>query len=643
MSAFAGSLVPVEASLVPLVLVPLFPLVAALVIALFGVRVGERRSALLSLGGTLLALFVSLANIARLAELPSARRSLFEVVARLVRVGSFDANLAFVLDPRAAVFLLSALVALVFVQVKVWQNQATTPLSLRFSATSSLLAAGVALVVLAADFVGVLFGFCAVGVATYLFADRSSLTSPPWLAGKRGFLVSVFGDQCLLLGFGLLFWGLGGAWLDGQYLSDYRSKFVAVHAEGRLPVETVDADDDDDDEPPGERDARVVAARMGEHGSLTFASLPGARVVLGIDDQAQLVKNPAPFGVAPFVRKELGAGVHSLVVLPGGGGTVTGDGNEVAWIERMVVADKEDVELVPLGSTITFREIQNQLSIHDEAGVPVLKRGLAGKPFWGPFDLITWVGFLLGLGVAAKASMSPFFGWFVASAEKRPSASAALIAACVVSLPVYLLVRLDVLFAMSATASAVLVVVGAVSALLALVRVLREPRPGKALAALSVLLVGLSLVALGLHASAVTLGLVVANALVAVLFGLASTEVADARFERVRRLVGVRVAKAEALDAFDFGGALVEVVTSVASGALWFVSAIESIAGAPALLVEKQEDTEPEPASAPVSAPASASASASASAPVSAPVSASAPAPVSAPAPRRKKPSRRSK
>ncbi len=452
MPAYAGPLTPVEAPLVPLGLVPLATLFAAIFVALFGPRIGRRRAAHLSLGATVLALGFALANVVRLASLAPARRALHDVAFRLLRIGSLDANVAFTFDPLAAALLLASLVAVALVFVFAGKTLADDRAAIRFAATASLLATGLSLVALAADAIVWLFGWGGVMVATYLFLVQGKSSHASASAGMRSGVVASLGGAGLVGGFVLLFWGLGGAWLDeGQFLADYRARFVPVHAEGRIPYEAIVAEDID--KPRGERDANVIAARGKTRGLLTFTSHPGARVYVGVSDRAQLAQNPEPFAIAPFVRREIAAGANAIVVVPGGGATVTGDGMEVAWIERLVVPEGEEVRIVPIGPTVTFAEIHDQLVIRDEATQPIVKGSLVRKIGAGSLDLVTLVCLLLFFGAAATSAAAAL-PLLSGAASLTPWPTRTLLVLALLPGP-FLLVRLRDLFAASPDASSV--------------------------------------------------------------------------------------------------------------------------------------------------------------------------------------------
>ncbi|HVK66100.1 MAG TPA: NADH-quinone oxidoreductase subunit M [Polyangium sp.] len=583
MPAYAGPLTPVEAPLVPLGLVPLVPLLAAIVVALFGARMGRRRAAHLGLGATLLALGLALADAARLASLEPARRALFDVAFRLVRIGSLDANASFALDPLGAGFLVTALLVVVIVHVVTRKRVEDDRAAIRFTATASLLASGLSLVALAADAIVWLFGWGAVVLATGLFVVQGKSSQASASAGMRAGVVASLGGAAIVSGLVFLFWGLGGAWLDeGRFLADYRARFVPVYAEGRIPAEATLAEDVD--RPRGERDVKIVAQRAEKRGFLTLTSHPGARVYVGVSDRAQLAQNPVPFAVAPFVRREIAAGPHSIVIAPGGGATVTGEGLEVAWIEGLVVPEGEEVRITPLGSTVAFREIHDQLVLRDEAGRQSVTRSLLGKLGTGSIGLVTLASLLLFLGAAATSATFPFSAWLPSAAASLSPPALALVLGLALAPGPLLLVRFSDLFTLSPMAAGVVTIFGAFSAVLAALRAVLEPRHPHRLVYGTLAATGLAFVAVGLDEPAFAVVLLCLHALVRAATCLRTTEGGETAktlsFPGARLLLEGSGTKR--------GEALFEAANTIARGASKLVSAIDDLVlGLPARLFER--------------------------------------------------------
>lgn len=395
MSAYAGSLVPVASPYVALDRLPLVLLLGALLVAFSGDRLEPRRRHAVSLVSIGMSLGLLGVHIAQLVMLDPAQRALRDVTTNLVRIGSFDSNLGFFLDPAAAFFLLGPLVGAAYFLGTTKFVKANDAIARRFQSSVLLLCAGVSTAVLADGFVGQLIGLALAMVATYLLIVRDERLSHSLMTAGRIFLMQSAGSAALLAAFLVLFWNLGGAFRNDGYLNDYRARYVAVHAPGHLPAnETVITPEE---MPHGERDAAAIAKRAKERGTLTFTSHPGTRVF--VDSGDKNLDRAEPFAVAPFVRKELAAGVHEVLIVPGSAAIVTGDGYEVGWIERLIVDANEDVSIVPVGPVATFSEVEDQLSIIDEEGKHFLRNAVFNRTFYGMLGVVPALVFLATLGV----------------------------------------------------------------------------------------------------------------------------------------------------------------------------------------------------------------------------------------------------
>jgi len=499
MSELAGQLTHVDAPLTPLGLIPLALLLGAAASALLvPKRPGARRAIATSasIGSTLLALVFAVANVAHLASLTPDRRYLHDVAWSLLRIGSLDASLAFSLDSLSALLLVTTLVTGALVQAHAARALSDDTAYARLAASSSLLLGALSLLLLGDNFAVALFGWEGSALATYLLIGARYQDPPRVSAGTRAFVLGRAGDVGIFAAVALLFWGLGGAWLDeGRYLSDYRPRFVAVHGEGRLPIE--EEEDEEEREEARERAARdpsAIARRAARRGQLTFTSFPGARVYLGVADLGQLAQSPPAFGTSPFVRKEIPAGVHAIVIVPGDGATVGGDGNEAAMVEHVAVDEGEEVVIVPLGPTISFREITDQLTLRDAGGRPIVKDALLAKEGWGSMGLVTLACLLLFAGIAAKGAQLPLFAWLPEAASAAPAPAAAFVHLGTVVSSVYFLARLDPIFAMSPTARSVVSIAGALGALLAALLGALQRDLGKAIACAAMSGIGLGFV-----------------------------------------------------------------------------------------------------------------------------------------------------
>jgi NADH-quinone oxidoreductase subunit L len=495
MSDYSGQVTLVEPALLPLWLIPLLPFLGAAANAVFGralqksafgkdlakrLHTGSFGVTLVAVGAMLAAFALGAANFIKLLTLDESHRTLVTHAWQMVRIGSFDANFAFAMDPLSAVMTLIITGVGSLIHIYAASYMETEPAYWRFFTYLNLFVFSMLLLVLGDNFIVMFFGWEGVGLCSYLLIGFWYKDYKKATAGMKAFVVNRVGDWGFICGLSLLFWGLGGTWLDhGHYLSDYRARFIAVHAE-ELPHEEHGAHEEG--AKPGEhkaagsheagehgdrgtRDANAVAQRG--KGELTFTAYPGARVYVGIADQTQLALDPPVFGISPFVRKEIPAGLHSIVVVPGGGATVGGDGNEVALVEHVDVEPGSETLLMPVGPTVTFRELHDQMVVKDGTGAAFLKEAAKSKTVWGGISLITLACLLFFVGATGKSAQIPLFVWLPDAMAGPTPVSALIHAATMVTAGVYMIARLSFLFSLSPTASGVVAFIGASTALFA--------------------------------------------------------------------------------------------------------------------------------------------------------------------------------
>ena len=382
MPDYSGQITHVEPSLTPLWWIPLLPFLGAALNAIFGrklqhsafgrdlskrLHIGSFGVSLVAVGAMFIAFLLGLVNVIKLIGLEPGHRFLYSHAWQMVRIGSLDVNFAFAMDPLSALMTLIITGVGTLIHIYASSYMESEPAYWRFFTYLNLFVFSMLLLVLGDNFFVMFFGWEGVGLCSYLLIGFWYKDYRKATAGMKAFVVNRVGDWGFICGLGLLFWGLGGAWLDqGRYLSDYRERFAAVKEEA-LPHDDHGAghgaEAKGDHGAPGAGHGagpakteleKVQDAAKGK-GSLTITTHPGAKVYLGIADQAQLASNPPVFAVSPFLRKEIPAGSHSVIIVPGDGATVGGDGSEVAVINRVSVKSGDSYVITPIGSTVTFR------------------------------------------------------------------------------------------------------------------------------------------------------------------------------------------------------------------------------------------------------------------------------------------------
>jgi NADH-quinone oxidoreductase subunit L len=119
-------------------------------------------------------------------------------------------------------------------------------------------------------------------------------------------------------------------------------------------------------------------------------------------------------------------------------------------------------EKTPLGPTVEFRELRNQM-VDESAGVSERLKGLT---LWG-FPVLALICIFMFIGATGKSAQIPLYVWLPDAMAGPTPVSALIHAATMVTAGVYMVARLNFLFALSPAAMTVVACVGAATALFA--------------------------------------------------------------------------------------------------------------------------------------------------------------------------------
>jgi hypothetical protein len=416
-----------------LCLVPLPPLLAALGTAMAAVArpraaAPPRSLAAWCAAAALLSCALTLHAVAHLAALPRAQRGLFCHLAEGLRIGSLDASLALVLDSLAAPPLLavSAIGAVVLVVAAISQPRNPTPVSAL--GASCLLLFAVQTMLLASGFVVLLASWSAATVAGFVLLGRRAVSSGAGI------------PELLLLGAAaLLFWVYGGRWQGNSYVPELRPRVVAV------PIGV----------------ASDLASPPARAGFLSLRALAGTRIGLSGAELCAVDASGRPGGVglsdrpcrepakSPFARVPIPNAVHDLHLF-------TGHGTDQLVVKKVRIEAGRETLLGLVGPTLDFRELGDQLLIHEPLGDRAVRRTLQKAELFG-LPALTLAVFLLVLATALKLARV-HQSWAKAMPELAPGA--ALVSGLSALAGVYALARLSFLVALTPAVAALGVVLG---------------------------------------------------------------------------------------------------------------------------------------------------------------------------------------
>jgi NADH-quinone oxidoreductase subunit L len=436
----------------------------------------EKTVATVAIGAMLLAFGVVAWHFAILLAHPASERFLLTHCWQMVRFGQLDINFDFAMDPLSALMclIITGIGSLIHVYASSYMEG--DPDYWRFFAWLNLFVFSMLLLVLGDNFFVMFFGWEGVGLCSYGLIGFWWRDYKKASAGMKAFVTNRVGDFGFILGVGLLFWGLGGTWSpSGGYTSDLAPRFSAVAVKGEAPK----GEQARQDEEPGDKGGKgkpSAKATLGK-GYLTLTSLPGALVYLDDAHTPILTQDGRPLR-SPFVRFELPGGLHSFRIAPDDDFHFVGDKGQRSLVidtgvldnyvlSRIAIGDEKEVALTPIGPTVTFRNLSDQLVASDAKGEEIVRDALLGKKAWGRAGVVFLACCLLFLGACGKSAQVPLYVWLPDAMAGPTPASALIHAATMVTAGVYMIARLNFLFSLSPTACAIVAFTGAFTALFA--------------------------------------------------------------------------------------------------------------------------------------------------------------------------------
>jgi NADH-quinone oxidoreductase subunit L len=477
---YSGSLQTVEFTGVLLWIV-LLPLLGAALNALVGWRlqrsdwgkelssrlhIGNLSVSAIAIGALTISFCLSVWQVVRVGLLPHENRFLYNHLWPMIRVGTFDVSFDLSLDALSSVMLLVVTGVGLLIHIYACGYMQTEPSYWRFFSFLNLFIFSMLLLILGDNFIVMFFGWEGVGLCSYLLIGFWYRDYKKASAGTKAFLTNRIGDFGFLVGMLALIWGLGGSWSGGDYVPDQIPRLVPVVVQADEPAEhgkerngaehgAAASERAQGHSAAGPGAPHVPESKIVDSGAkalLTFTAFPGAKVYVDNDMSK-------PFGVAPFIRREMTGQRHSFRIAMGGA-------TEDLSIDHALIPPDKETVLAAVGPVVSFRQLQDQLNIRDSTGGQPFRKGLQGKTLFG-MSLITFVCIGLFIGATGKSAQIPLYVWLPDAMAGPTPVSALIHAATMVTAGVYMVARLHFLFSLSPTACGIVAFVGASTALVA--------------------------------------------------------------------------------------------------------------------------------------------------------------------------------
>ncbi len=190
-------------------LIPLFPAVGAVVLLLFGKRIGEPKAGWLATTMIGLSFVASIVAFLALHSLPADQRSNISQGFTWIQAGSFRVDFRFLTDPLSSTMILFVTGVGTLIHVYAIGYMHGDERFSRFFAYFNLFAASMLVLVLGSSFLLTFLGWEGVGLCSYLLISFWFERSSAAVAGKKAFVTNRVGDFGFMLAMFLIFEKLG--------------------------------------------------------------------------------------------------------------------------------------------------------------------------------------------------------------------------------------------------------------------------------------------------------------------------------------------------------------------------------------------------------------------------------------------------
>lgn len=191
------------------VLIPLFPLIGFILVALNVKRLPHGVASAIACGSVLLSFIAAIAVFTTLLGLPEAERSITVTVFEWIKAGNFSASMSFLIDPLSSIFLLIITGVGFLIHVYSIGYMHDDAGFNRFFSYLNLFVFFMLLLVMGSNYLVMFIGWEGVGLCSFLLIGFWFKNQPYNDAANKAFIMNRIGDLGLLLGIFLIFINFG--------------------------------------------------------------------------------------------------------------------------------------------------------------------------------------------------------------------------------------------------------------------------------------------------------------------------------------------------------------------------------------------------------------------------------------------------
>ena len=209
--------------------IPVIPACGAVILLLFGKRIGEPRAGWIATGLMLLTFIAACIAFFALVSLEPEQRHQISDGFTWIQVAGFHVDFRFLVDPLSATMILFVTGVATLIHLYSIGYMHGDPRFSRFFAYMNLFVASMLVLVLGSSFLLTFLGWEGVGLCSYLLVSFWFERNSAAVAGKKAFVTNRVGDFGFMLAMFLIFASLGSL------------NYAAMEGAGRLPQSTVTA------------------------------------------------------------------------------------------------------------------------------------------------------------------------------------------------------------------------------------------------------------------------------------------------------------------------------------------------------------------------------------------------------------------